>query len=149
MSKCPHCFEDLYATSDIHECKAANVKEILDHQTEGYGISKASRNTLGVKVTELTPQALEQIKRAVHEDYEILKEEHGELSRQAIFSEMNLPEAVEKLCQELKKDKELWRAWRDNISIAFQDEYRNVAVKSRCDKAADRFLQNLTRNYGD
>ena len=57
--------------------------------------------------------------------------------------------AVEILCKALKEDKDYYRSWKDNIAIAFQDEYNGTLdcgkefIHQIANNAADNFLKLL------
>lgn len=59
-----------------------------------------------------------------------------------------IKEAVEKLRHALKSDADYWQAWKSNIAVCFQDEYRGLMkdtdIHSISNKAAERFLNLLT-----
>lgn len=66
--------------------------------------------------------------------------------------EITVKQAVDRLCQELKNDPELYYAYQANIAMAFYDEYRK-SVKDKTiheisNDAAKRFL-NLLIGMGD
>ena len=45
--------------------------------------------------------------------------------------ETKLIEAIEIVCQALREDKDYYRSWKDNIAMAFKDEFwNNVSVES-------------------
>lgn len=74
----------------------------------------------------------------------------------------SIGQAVEKLCEELKNDEDYYRSWKDNIAIAFKDEFwkkinvdgmigdniyiiytSNQNVHEIANNAADNFLKRL------
>ncbi len=73
--------------------------------------------------------------------------------------ETEISKAVKLLCKELKADPEYRMSWQANIAMAFKDEFErgvefnttpltNVgrdALHTVANKAADNFLNNLTR----
>jgi len=60
---------------------------------------------------------------------------------------------IKKLVRSLKGDADYRRAWRDNISMAFQDEMKrsarvrpsSVDLREIANTAAENFLDNLTK----
>lgn len=74
---------------------------------------------------------------------------------------MTLPEANKVLFNELRNDPELFRAWKDNIAMAFKDEYAREVYRQSHDhlegfkteadiheianKAAENFLNLLIK----
>lgn len=69
--------------------------------------------------------------------------------------EYKLIEAIEIFCQTLKEDKDYYRSWKDNIAMAFKDEYWRTynkegfsenelnEIHTIANKAADNFLKLL------
>lgn len=70
---------------------------------------------------------------------------------QLFYPKPSLQEAVEVLCNTLREDKDYFRSWRDNISMAFQDEIVDHPAhfadeynfKEIADNAAKNFLNLL------
>lgn len=70
--------------------------------------------------------------------------------------EMEVADAVNALTLALKEDPDYWQSWQSNIAMAFLDELNGTnpvyaqtfkdTLHSISNKAAERFLQNLTRN---
>lgn len=71
--------------------------------------------------------------------------------------EVKVVEAVKTLCQVLRDDSDSYRAWKDNIAMAFKDQWRETmevnsdvidsdTLHEISNKAADRFLKLLTHN---
>lgn len=80
-------------------------------------------------------------------DYDVL---HGEMLHN-VNKDVDLFQAVDKLIGQLRNDEDYRRAWHALISMAFQDEYSVLkaltlgGVRDIANRAADRFLDNLTR----
>ena len=73
----------------------------------------------------------------------------NEVERQ---EKLDLKLAMDFLCKNLKEDLDYRRAWKDNISIQFQDSYNqkidktyfpNYDIKKIADEAAEEFLRLL------
>lgn len=74
-----------------------------------------------------------------------------------MINEGQMVEAVKTLCQVLREDPDSYRAWKDNIVMAFKDQWRETmevnsdvidfdTLHEISNKAADRFLKLLTHN---
>lgn len=65
--------------------------------------------------------------------------------------ETKLIEAIEIVCQALREDKDYYRSWKDNIAMAFKDEYNGTLdcgkefIHQIANNAADNFLKLLTK----
>ena len=68
----------------------------------------------------------------------------------------SIQEAVERLCEELKNDRDYYRSWKDNIAMSFKDYFREYInsygwvkdtedIHTIANQAADNFLKQLTR----
>ena len=72
---------------------------------------------------------------------------------QLIYPKPSLQEAIETLCNALREDKDLFRAYKDNIAMSFKDEYDRVnknhlstsdyEIHHIANKAAENFLNLL------
>lgn len=64
----------------------------------------------------------------------------------------DLPQAIDLLCETMKQEPDYRESWKANIAVAFQDEIPDDITLLNHDphgisnRAADRFLDNLTRN---
>ena len=69
---------------------------------------------------------------------------------QLIYPKPSLQEAIETLCNALKEDKALFRAYKDNIAMAFQDEYNYYMDKyGRINSSEDIWTisNNAAKNF--
>lgn len=84
-------------------------------------------------------------------DWEVKEETTEEQLKQA-----ELRKAMDTVVKTIREDEDYRRSWRDNISMAFQDEYapesnlsdnERANVREIANRAADRFLDVLTRDF--